>query len=317
MRYPLNRRKGKLLPREEWIYNGPLVLLKKSPGCDRKKGHALLATDNVVFNESYYGYSTRKSKNPGILTAYFHLLAQSNLWRYYSLMTSSEFAVERRVFQKNEIDGFPFFQPEDLSRSDIAKVKQLSAELIGLEVEENQKVFEQVFEKIDSFFGNLYGLNDSDTEVIAETIETCMPYKESRERASDWPSALERETFCSRLAGLLQPFFGILNEQVVVNYVPPNGDPIPKLSPYGYIMLYAVSKQPEVKSAIIREMQNLAWSRGQSLIVQRLGGGLLIGILNEYRYWTKSAARLLARDIVRRYLDEFPLPHQNFADKKL
>jgi len=31
--------------------------------------------------------------------------------------------------------------------------------------------------------------------------------------------------------------------------------------------------------------------------------GLIVGVYNQYRYWTPSRARLLSADIIRSYLD--------------
>lgn len=308
MHRPRNRRGNHVLPIDEQVYKGPMVLLKKSPGFDRTDGFALLSKENLLFSESFYGYSAGKAKNADLLVAYLHLLAHSNLWRHYSLMTSSEFAAERRVFQKQEIDGFPFLPPEALGKKQIEEIRRLSSALLEMEWEEVKEVRQEVLEEIDEFFCALYGLDEWEIETVADAVEISLPYKSSRLRAAEWPKPSEVDAYCLRLIDLIQPFFEVVGERLTVRPLLANGNPVPRLSPYGYLLFDIDGQERSLDSLIVLTAQNLAWSNGQSLIVHRLGGALLVGIINEYRYWTKSAGRLLARDIIRYYLDEFPLP---------
>jgi len=49
----------------------------------------------------------------------------------------------------------------------------------------------------------------------------------------------------------------------------------------------------------------LANETGATRVIETLRGGLLIGILRQYRYWTPSRARLLGAEIVREHLGGF------------
>src|SRR5204862_7816474 len=40
-------------------YRAPLVLFKTSPGTDRRYGRALICFNDIAYNESYYGYSSK------------------------------------------------------------------------------------------------------------------------------------------------------------------------------------------------------------------------------------------------------------------
>ena len=44
---------------------------------------------------------------------------------------------------------------------------------------------------------------------------------------------------------------------------------------------------------------------GASIIIQDDDAGLIVGVLNQYRYWTRSRARLLAADILRDHFTVF------------
>jgi hypothetical protein len=49
----------------------------------------------------------------------------------------------------------------------------------------------------------------------------------------------------------------------------------------------------------------LADDTGATRILQPVDGGLLLGILSQYRYWTPSRARLLGAEIVRQHMHAF------------
>ena len=49
----------------------------------------------------------------------------------------------------------------------------------------------------------------------------------------------------------------------------------------------------------------LAEDTGSTRIIQQVGGVLLVALLNQYRYWTPSRARLLGAELVREHLDVF------------
>jgi hypothetical protein len=78
-------------PRSRDIYRNPLVLLKQSPGMDRKKGFAYLAFDDLIYVSSYYGYSTHGHPQAELLARYLHLLIHSNVWLHFGLITGAQF----------------------------------------------------------------------------------------------------------------------------------------------------------------------------------------------------------------------------------
>ena len=56
---------------------------------------------------------------------------------------------------------------------------------------------------------------------------------------------------------------------------------------------------------------DIANEKCASQIIINDSDGLIIGLINQYRYWTKSRARLCGLQILRDYMDAFPLPEKH------
>ena len=53
-------------------------------------------------------------------------------------------------------------------------------------------------------------------EVVRDTVEVAMPYRESRDRACNSPCSAEREQFRKRLESILRPFFRVTGDELQV-----------------------------------------------------------------------------------------------------
>ena len=158
-----------------------------------------------------------------------------------------------------------------------------------------------VFPEIDAFFGGIYGLDRFDSEVIQDTLSVCLPYKESRERACLRPKDLERQNFCQRLASVLFPFFNVIGKQPEVMLAKPN-DSFDIHSPFSVLTIAVRGQQVLTPShSVDTRVLQLASETGATQMIWEEERGLVIGILNQYRYWTLSRARLLAAEILRRH----------------
>ena len=140
--------------------------------------------------------------------------------------------------------------------------------------------------------------------MIQDTLSVCLPYKESRERACRRPSELERQSFCERIESLLLPFFEVLGKSLQVTLVNP-ADTL-NHDPFGLLALstrdrQALASGDDVDSGVLQ----LASETGATQIIRETENGLRVGILNQYRYWTPSRARLLAADILQNHAAVF------------
>ena len=283
-------------PRKREVYRKPLVLVKESPGTDRTNGWALLSDVDVAFNQSFHGYSAAGHPDGELLVRYLHLLVHSLLWMHYALLTSPKLGAERRTVYKSDLDDFPIVPLSTLSEAQRHEVLLFSRRL--------ERADTTVFPVLDKFFCGIYGLDALDVEVIQDTLNVCLPYRESRERACQRPDSSDSRKFCQRLESLLFPFFKALGECPKVTLAQSNG--ALNCAPFGVLTLGTGAQQAlSPGDAVDRAVLQLASETGATQIILETERGLVIGILNQYRYWTPSRARLLAADILQNHTASF------------
>lgn len=286
------------------VYRAPLVLIKQSPGFDRRQGRGVLSFDDVVYTERFYGYSAHGHEEPELLARYIHLFAHSDIWMYYALMTSSKFGAERRVFNKSDLDDCPVVPLEKLTSEQKNYVLHLSERLVQQDSQDTD-----VFEDIDKFFARLYGLDRLDLQVIHDTLDVSLPYAQSRLRACNAPTSDEHEQFRVQLEALLCPFFNVMGREPRLTFWRPSMAKPPesgKESPFTILMLGTQSTAVlEPYTSLWLQIVEVASKNGATRIFQETEGGLAIAILNQYRYWTETRARLCAAEIIRRFMPLF------------
>jgi hypothetical protein len=285
-------------PRERKLYDGPLVLVKESPGTKRERGWAILSQDQVAFNQSFNGSSAAGHPEANFLARYLHLLVHSVLWMHYALLTSQKLGAERRTVYKSDLDDFPVIPIDKLSSSQRNEIASLSGRLEDADL--------SVFPEIDKLFGALYGLTNLDIEVIKDTLSVCLPYNEFRGRACERPAKNDKQKFARRLESLLTPFFKVLGTEPTVRSIPRN-DTLDSRSTFSILAVTTRDNADVARgdSRVIEQVLQLANDTGATRVVHEDHEGLLIGIFNQYRYWTPSRARLLAAEILRNHTGTF------------
>jgi len=286
-------------PRKTAIYDPPLALVKQAPGEDRKGGRALLAFERLAYNESFNGYSAAGHSHGELLVRYLHLFVHSEIWQYYLLATSPEFGAERRRARKSDLGKCPFVPFEKLGQEQRLEVQQLSAALTrGSEIP---------WLGIDAFFARLYGLDNRDLQVIRDTLAVALPYESSRVRACRPPTESERKIFVSTLDKALSPFVAAERGKLRVERLKLPATTDKPTSPFDVIMLRANGELHTdigaLSDGLLDQVIEMADKTGATQIVVQDEPGLIVGVYNQYRYWTPSRARLLSADIIRSYLD--------------
>ena len=288
-------------PRDIKCYQPPLLLLRKSPSENIRDGKTLLCLTRVAYNELFYGYSGGDHPYGEELVRYLYLISYSNFFKYYLLLTSPEFAVERPVFQKKDFDNFPFIPLEKLKRGDRKKIWELSEKLAHDDL--------KPFDKIDELICKIYGLDDSDIEVIKDTIEVGLPFRQSRKTAETPPATKQITNYLKYLTNQLQPFFKIVNQTILAESIDFESSEFDQ--PWRFMKVTTQKGQIERYSTnVLDSLITIANDQGASQIIIKDGDGLLIGLLNQYRYWTKSRARICGLDILRNHMDIFALPEE-------
>jgi hypothetical protein len=277
------------------FYRGPLALIKESPGPDRRDGWAWLCLNDVAYNESFHGYSGAGREDGELAVRYLQLFVHSQLWLHTVLLTSAKLGVERPNIEKKDIDDFPIIPLALLTSEQQRQALRLSQRLVREDME--------VFADIDTFFGELYGLDEFDVEVIRDTLEVREPNDELGVRASTPPTGPERLRFMRRVESILRPFFEMMDRRPELVPWPPHAA---SDAPFVAMLLRARGARVAVDEALFQEtILSLAHETGATRVIKQLDGALLIAVLRQYRYWTPSRARMLAATILREHLAVF------------
>ena len=279
-------------PRSKDLFVGPLVIIHKSPPALTSRIGVTISEKDVVYNETFYGYSPTHDSEAGLLVRYLALVLGSKMTVWLALVTSGEFGFERDVIEKSTLDGIPFPDFRNLKEHQRHEVKALV---------EGLHSGEKSWNDVDEWVMNLYGLDQRDLQVIFDTLEYGLPFATNREKAQLEPTSDERQHFCNVLRDELSPWSERFGSQLVVDPVPPLA-----MSPWQAIEIRKVSRQPvETVSAIDwTGLLNIADRAAASeIIVDNGPDRLLVGRLAQRRYWSITQAWLLAQQIIWSRID--------------
>lgn len=287
-------------PRREEIYQSPLVVIPQSPGEEEKSPHAYLSQSPIAYSQSYYGYSCAGHPEADTLAALIYLLPHSKLFAYFCLMTSRRSGFDRQTFNKEEFDALPFPDVEKLPSATKSKIRKLAQRL------EHDPI--KPWDEIDSFIFHLYGLDDDAVQVAKDTLFSAASYRRAGKAALDRTTRETRSDFLETLREELNPYFDVCGESVEV--LEPERQPGEWREPWFFLTISRKSTEVPFNPGLLREAMKVANQRGSSRIIVQAPGkrGLLLGLLNQRRWWTKTRARLCAQHIIRQHLAAFGLP---------
>ena len=314
-------------------YEPPLVIIPKAPGDAPCTPKAFLADQELAFSQSYYGYSCKSHPETGLLASLIHVLAHSTLARYFILMRSASLGSDFMMFLKTDFDALPFPDVSSLTQRQKRVIQSLSERLVAGEgmmppiVEEpaHRDLFaeheaemntrraeraraERFWNELNQFVFDLYRLRPEDVRVIEDTLYSSAPYRRAGEDAFLTTEPVHRRAFCEELQARLQPFFDVTGE-VVQLAEPPGLRQQAWDHSWRFIAAWTGEEPPSVPGGLISAAMRDANDTGASIVTIRAHGrGLLIGILDARRWWTRSRALLCARHILQDKLPAFDAP---------
>lgn len=274
------------------IFLGPLLIVRESPPANAGRIRVVVSDQDVVFNQSYHGFSTRVHSDSGLLVRYLALLIASKPALWFALMTSGRFGFEREVVEKKVIDSIPvppFEQLSPASREQIAPLFDIVA----------SQDDEASWARVDAWVAELYGLNRHDLEAIDDILRFNLPFADNRNAAQATPTASQLEAFRVALDAELQPWATRLGKKLCVSVC--GADQLRNTnSPWGLVQIETSKTTSRLSfddwPEVLRVADHLAST--EVLHPDPEGSGLWIARLAQARYWSLSAARLLARRII-------------------
>lgn len=281
--------------RQIQIFRGPLLIVKESPPVSHGRIRVSVAGGDVIYNQSYHGYSAARHRQGDLLTRYLALVIGSNLTLWRALVTSGRFGFEREVIEKFIIDSTPIVPLEKLKPSDQERLDVLFGRVVADDSEE-------AWSLVDEWVGSLYGLTSADVQVIADTLRYNLPFSDNR-KLSQMPSTPKmRAEFCRTLMEELEEWSARFGQRLVAICVE-----VSPMSPWQFVYLGAHTSIQFMDAPYAAGIVDAADAMAATEIVA-VGDDsshLLIGRLNQSRYWSSSQARLTARNLIWEHAEFF------------
>ncbi|MCH8047672.1 MAG: N-6 DNA methylase [Planctomycetes bacterium] len=288
------------MPRREELYQPPLVIVPKAPGEDPYSPKAYLSDRALAFSQSYYGYSCSGHPEEQTLAALVYLLAHSTLFRYFALMVSVSQGADHMIFTKRDFDALPFPDIETLPGATKSTIRSLAKRL--------QHNATKPWQEMNEFIFKLYGLDADAVQVAEDTLFAATSYRRAGRAALDCTTRDTRVDFVTTLHESLEPYFDVCGEHVAVREA--EFQPDTWREPWFFLSISREAETVNVNPSLMREAMKAANQHGCSRIIVRAPRkrGLLLGLLNQRRWWTITRARLCAQHIIRERLGACGLP---------
>jgi len=286
----------------EELYQSPLVIIPKAPGDDPYSAKAYLSTQALAFSQSYYGYSCARHPDEQTLASLIFLLAHSTLFRYFAQMMSVSQGADHMIFTKEDFDALPF---PDLARIPDATQSTIRSLAHRLQYEKSKP-----WQEMNEFIFRLYGLDADALQVANDTLFFAAAYRNAGKAALERTTRETRSGFVQTLRDELEPFFDVCGEHAAVRES--EFQPDTWREPWFFLAVSREANTVPVNTGMMRKAMKVANHRGCSRIIVHAPGkrGLLIGLLNQRRWWTITRARLCSQHIIREQLTACGLPEQ-------
>jgi len=282
-------------PKTELLYQPPLVIIPKSPHDEPESAKAFRSSKTIVFSEINYGYSCKGHPDAQTLAALIYLLPHSSVFAYFILLTCPSFGADRQMFQKQTLESIPFPDPGLLHAEEKANIVDLARRL--------ETAAKKPWADINALFARLYQLTPADCELMADTLFSVAPYRTKGSAAFEPPMPVHVQMFADCLQDTLQPFLAITKRTVVVQ--PAHFDQDVYRNAWYFLEVTTGKKRVNITPQILEQAVAIANDLGTSRVIVRAEGdqaGLLLGLLAERRWWTKTRARLCSNHIVHHHL---------------
>jgi hypothetical protein len=281
-------------PRPRSLFEAPLLIIHKSPPASGERIRVSVAEKDVIFSETYYGYSAHEHQRGSELVRFLALILSSRPALWMTLITSGEFGFEREVVEKSTIDGILVPDFDALSPEEHSAVSALFSSA--------QCAKPGAWDAVDEWVSSLYGLRPRDLQVITDTLEYNLPFAANRRKAQARPGQNAVDRFCRVLSSELVPWATRFGARVIVE----PGDSI-GTSPWRSIRICS-------EAAHHGSRPSLDWSKflpvadhfaATEVVLAEDKGCLWLSRLDQSRYWSETQARQLAQRIIWEHVELF------------
>lgn len=287
---PQFSRDSLLFPRNPCIYKEPLLLVHESMRVGSNTPRAMLSFHDVAFDERFDGASFADVPDGYLIAAYLQVLAQSSLFQHAMLLLDGQYGIEREVVHLQTIKSMPIVPWCDLSK----QMRQRSADLsrrLHLAAEPS------LFDEINRFAFDVFNLSNVQRDAVVDTLSTALPTAEGKRNAVRATTQAERETFVETCEHELHSVLQASAKTASVRLRPDLEWAVWRVV---QVDRFAPDDQPPALAAVnASQFFEAAEDASASLVTVRVDDHTsLIGILDRYRYWTRTRGRLLAASLL-------------------
>ncbi|MBI5549134.1 MAG: N-6 DNA methylase [Deltaproteobacteria bacterium] len=193
------------------LYRAPLVVVPQRIPLDRRRGRAVLFTEDVFFSESFHGWSCAAAPQADFLARYLFLLFNSDVPRYVALLTSGRYGAERDIVLLEDIERLPVRPLDALEPALRKEITPLANAIV--------RSRPAPWDDLDDWVARAYQLSALDREVIADTLAVSTP--EGQGRAQQRPTLAEQKAWCRRVIAIVDPFLVPLGRSLRHDFVIP------------------------------------------------------------------------------------------------
>lgn len=275
-------------PRPRKRYCAPLLIISESMRVDAFAARASLSSEDLVFDERFDAVSFADVPEGGEIAAYLQLLLQSSLLRHALLMLDEQFGVEREVVHKGSIDSVPVIPWDALPSAHRLACQELSARL-------RRGLTESLVHDIDAFACDVFQLSDVERDAVRDTLSTALPTAEAKRSAVRLPSAEEQKEFTRTCQAAMQDVLSASDMTALVR--------LREDLKFGVWSIIQVdryrSRRPALAELDPKQFLESADEAAASLVLVEVNPTTtLVGLLDRYRYWTATRARVLAATLL-------------------
>ena len=275
-----------LRPRARDIYRAPLLLVHESMRAAGTAPRAGLSLEDVAFDERFDGASFAGIANGSEIAAYLQLIVQSSVTQHAWLLLDGQFGVEREVVHLETIEALPVVPWHKLSAAQQRQCGALSRRL-------HTHFTAEVRADIDRFAADVWHLSALQRETIAETLATALPTAESKWNAIRATTSAERQAFASTCQDALADVLHASRHSALVRC----RDDI-RCAPWHVLQIDRLGLSApgaQLHPLDPRAFVQQADEASASMVTIRPNATTtFVGILDHFRYWTRTRARLLA-----------------------
>ncbi|CAO4194111.1 hypothetical protein LFADAHJC_LOCUS2463 [Methylorubrum extorquens] len=281
--------------RNRALYRAPLLLVHQSPPANGGRIRIAVADRDLAFSETFYGYSASQHPHGNELVRFLSLIIGSRIALWLTLITSGKFGFEREVVEKSTIDHLLVPNFDHVSESDVALINSLFDAVANNE--------DYAWDRVDEWASGVYGLRQRDLQTISDTLDYGLPFSENRHLAQESPSDQMVADFCDVLNKELAPWGKRFEHTIVSSPIEDTGK-----APWRGVYLQsskggddAGKCLPDAWAAALRLADHLAATEVTFPGMSR--GSMILGRLDQARYWTKTQARRAAESLVWNHVE--------------